>query len=51
VSWDSVDRSGDVFGKESVRACTPASSLIDIHVVIIGIRLQTWMGVIVGVDV
>ena len=35
----------------NVRACMPAFSLIEIHVVISGILLQTWMAVIVGVDV
>jgi hypothetical protein len=34
-----------------VRAHTPAFGLIGIRVVIIGIRMQTWMRVIVGVDV
>jgi len=34
-----------------VRACTQVFSLIGIRVVIVGIRLQTWMRVIVGVDV
>jgi len=34
-----------------VRARTPAFGLIGIRVVIIGIRLQTWMRVILGVDV
>ena len=35
----------------SVRACTPAFGLLGIRMVIIGIRLQTWMRVIVGEDV
>jgi len=35
----------------SVRARTPAFGLVGIRMVIIGIRLQTWMRVIVGVDV
>ena len=34
-----------------VRARTPAFGFIGIRVVISGIRLQTWMRVIVGVDV
>ena len=34
-----------------VRARTPAFNLVGIRMVIIGIRLQTWMRVIVGVDV
>jgi hypothetical protein len=34
-----------------VRARMPASGLIGIRMVIIGIRLQTWMRVIVDVDV
>jgi hypothetical protein len=34
-----------------VRARRPAFGLIGIRVVIIGIRLQTWMRVMVGVDV
>jgi len=34
-----------------VRARTPAFGLIGIRMVIIGIRLQTWMRVIVDVDV
>jgi len=35
----------------SVMARTPAFGLVGIRMVIIGIRLQTWMRVIVGVDV
>ena len=35
----------------SVRAHMPAFGLIGIRMVIIGIRLQTWMQVIVDVDV
>ena len=34
-----------------VRACMPAFCLIGIRMVIIGIRLQTWMRVVVDVDV
>jgi hypothetical protein len=40
-----------VNSRSIVRARTPAFGLIDIRVVIIGIRLQTWMRVIVGVGV
>jgi hypothetical protein len=35
----------------NVRARTPACGLVGIRMVIIGIPLQTWMQVIVGVDV
>jgi hypothetical protein len=35
----------------SVRARMPAFGLIGIRMVVIGIRLQTWMRVILGVDV
>jgi len=49
----SRERNVSVYRKSnnSVRARTPAFGLIGIRVVIIGIRLQTWMRVIVGVDV
>ena len=40
-----------IVSRVGVRARTPAFGLIAIGVVIIGIRLQTWMQVIVGVDV
>jgi len=36
--------------QDDVRVRTPAFGLTGIRAVIIGIRLQTWMRVIVGVD-
>ena len=49
----SRERNVSVYWKSdnSVRARTPAFGLIGIRMVIIGIRLQTWMRVIVGLDV
>jgi len=48
-----IELSAVFLGKNAidVRARTPAFGLMDIRVVIIGIRLQPWMRVIVGVDV
>jgi len=39
-----------VWNSDIVRACMPAFGLIGIRMVIIGIRLQTWMRVILDVD-
>jgi len=36
---------------QNVRARMPAFGLVRIRMVFIGIRLQTWMRVILGVDV
>jgi hypothetical protein len=48
---NAVDLTGKTDHKIIVRARIPASGLIGIRMVIIGIRLQTWMRVIVDVDV
>jgi len=51
ISNGSNPKSYDFLSALVVRARTPAFSLIGIHMVSIGIRLQTWMRVIVGVDI